>query len=121
MVVGSSAWSPARKKAPPDRVAVGHRKPFDNIEHARDWVRGFVAWYNDEHLHSGIRYVRPSERHDGLDRAILAKRDRLYRNAQRMNPRRWSGATRNWKPVGRVYLNPARQEVRVATRATATT
>lgn len=86
------------------------RKPFDNIEHARDWVRGFVAWYNDEHLHSGIRHIRPSDRHAGLDRAILAKRDHLYRRAKRLNPRRWSGATRNWKPVGRVYLNPVQQE-----------
>ncbi|MFN7697029.1 MAG: integrase core domain-containing protein, partial [Deltaproteobacteria bacterium] len=49
------------------------RKPFDSIEAARGWVEDFVAWYNGEHLHSGIRYVTPNDRHAGRDVAILAK------------------------------------------------
>ena len=41
---------------------------------ATAWVEGFVRWYNGEHLHSGIRFVRPIDRHEGRDEAILAAR-----------------------------------------------
>jgi transposase InsO family protein len=37
---------------------------FISLEKARSWVDKFVAWYNGEHRHSGIRYVTPNERHD---------------------------------------------------------
>ena len=43
---------------------------------ASDWLVSFVTWYNDEHLHSGIRFVTPSQRHDGREGAILARRSR---------------------------------------------
>jgi putative transposase len=80
-------------------------KPFTNIDAARAWVQGFVAWYNGEHLHSGIRYVTPEDRHAGRDAAILAARTKLYDRAKKRAPRRWSGKTRNWTPVGPVSLN----------------
>ena len=38
-------------------------RPFESLEHARAWVAGFAGWYNDEHRHSGIRFVTPGERH----------------------------------------------------------
>jgi transposase InsO family protein len=87
-------------------------KPFATLEQARAWVLAFVAWYNDEHLHSAIRYVTPAARHDGRDVRILAERRSLYAAAKRRTPRRWSGSTRNRRPVGAVFLNPVRQEVR---------
>ena len=62
--------------------------------------------YNTEHRHSAIRFVTPDQRHDGREREILNKRQRVYERARRNNPRRWSRATRNWKPVETVYLNP---------------
>jgi len=34
--------------------------------------------------------------------------------AKRRTPRRWTRRTRNWTPVGAVYLNPIKQEVRIA-------
>jgi len=52
---------------------------FATVEAAREWVHGFVSWYNDEHRHSAIRFVTPSERHSGADKDILAQRDVLYR------------------------------------------
>jgi putative transposase len=33
---------------------------FANLEKARGWASRFVAWYNHEHRHSGIRYVSPA-------------------------------------------------------------
>lgn len=89
------------------------RKPFASLSAAHEWVAAFVDWYNNQHLHSAIRYVTPADRHAGRDKAILAKRHVIYRAARTRTPRRWTGNTRNWKPVGAVYLNPARQEVRV--------
>ena len=81
------------------------RKPFASVEAARTWVEDFVRWYNTEHLHSAIRYVTPDDRHAGRDGAILAKRRHVYGTAKKRTPRRWSGDTRNWKPVGDVALN----------------
>ncbi len=47
---------------------------FISLEEARSWVDEFVSWYNGEHRHSGIRYVTPDERHEGLDFEILEQR-----------------------------------------------
>lgn len=81
-------------------------KPFESLLSARRWVAEFVAWYNKEHLHSAIKFVTPEQRHNGEDIAILKARDEVYRCAKKNNPLRWSGATRNWEPIGEVYLNP---------------
>lgn len=83
-------------------------KPFVDIEAARGWVRGFVAWYNGEHLHSGVRFVTPDDRHAGKDSSILAQRREVYEAARAKNPARWTGSTRNWTPISEVYLNPGR-------------
>ena len=80
---------------------------FAALPIARDWVQGFVRWYNHEHRHSGIRFVTPAERHAGNDTEILNRRHALNEQARSRNPSRWSGKTRNWEPVGSVALNPA--------------
>ena len=81
--------------------------PFAGRDTATRWVERFVAWYNAEHHHSGIRYVTPDDRHAGRDAAILARRHALYTSARTANPERWSRSTRNWAPVGHVILHPA--------------
>lgn len=80
-------------------------KPFENVEKAQDWVRTFVEWYNEEHLHSGINFVTPASKHLGEDIEILSKRNIVYKHAQKKNPNRWSGKTRNWSPIECVKLN----------------
>ncbi len=82
--------------------------PFASLEAARQWVAGFLVWYNTEHRHSAIRFVTPEQRHSGRDAAILRQRQRVYERARRRHPQRWSGATRNWQPIETVYLNPAK-------------
>ncbi|MFM4717412.1 IS3 family transposase [Aeromonas veronii] len=83
---------------------------FASLEAAREWVRDFMTWYNEEHRHSRIRFVTPSERHRGEDKALLAKRDAVYQAARARHPTRWSRTTRNWAPIGAVMLNPERPE-----------
>jgi len=56
-------------------------KGFVNIEKARLWASNFVDWYNEEHHHSGIKFVTPSQRHAGEDVEILAKRKEVYESA----------------------------------------
>lgn len=84
-------------------------KPFESIEAARQWVHGFVQWYNHEHRHSAIRYVTPDQRHRGADAMLLKQRDAVYEAARERNPERWSGKTRNWDPVTEVWLNPPKE------------
>lgn len=86
------------------------KKPFASREEARAWVDGFVTWYNEQHLHSGIRFVTPNDRHEGRDMAILAKRRVVYAKARATTPRRWTGPTRNWSPITAVRLNPDRRD-----------
>jgi putative transposase len=81
--------------------------PFASIEVAQAWVDGFVRWYNDDHQHSGIRFVTPAQRHDGTDIAILDNRKLVYAAARARNPRRWTRNTRNWAHIEVVQLNPA--------------
>lgn len=79
---------------------------FESIEQARDWVTGFVRWYNSVHLHSSIRFVTPEDRHSGRDVAILTRRRITYQQARVRHPERWTGNIRNWDPVEEVRLNP---------------
>ena len=83
---------------------------FASLDAARAWVRDFIRWYNNEHRHSRIRFVTPTERHRGLDHQVLARRHELYERAKEKKPERWSGRTRNWEPIGTVLLNPDREQ-----------
>ncbi|WP_257981558.1 IS3 family transposase, partial [Pectobacterium brasiliense] len=59
---------------------------FRTLSEARQWVDKFTRWYNEEHRHSGIRYVTPGQRHRGEDNVLLKQRDDLYRTAQKAHP-----------------------------------
>lgn len=98
-----------RKMMPPNArtVAQVHRETgiFEPTLYA--WRNHeFVSWYNEEHRHSAIRYVTPGQRYRGGDVAILDERQRVYEAAKQAHPERWSGNTRDWTPIGEVWLNP---------------
>ena len=86
----------------PDYPARG----FADLDSARTWTLKFVRWYNEEHRHSALRFVTPTQRHRGEDAAILSAREQLYAQARARHPGRWSGPTRDWTPPGPVILNP---------------
>ena len=81
-------------------------KRFETLEDARQWVSLLAEWYNDEHRHSGIRFVTPNQRHRGEDPTILQRRHELYLEARQKTPQRWSGNIRNWSYTESVWLNP---------------
>jgi len=80
-------------------------QPFEDLNSAREWVERFSHWYNHEHLHSGICFVTPVDRHERKDIEILEKRHQVYQDAKAFHPERWTGTTRNWKHNGEVALN----------------
>lgn len=60
-----------------------------------------------------MRYVAPAEIHRGENSALLEKRDKLYRHAQKAHSECWSGKIRNWQSEGPVTLNPERENRRL--------
>lgn len=91
---------------------------FADLEGARKWVKKFVDWYNKEHLHSGISYLTPFQRHHGLGQLILDNRKRVYAQARQKYPERWSKGIRKWELPSYVSLNPIKnketQEILIA-------
>lgn len=81
-------------------------KGFATVDDARAWVARFVAWYNEQHLHSGIGFVTPSSRHAGDDVAILDERRKTYEAARERHPTRWARHTRPWARPDIVTLHP---------------
>lgn len=61
--------------------------------HVLRLVSGYVAYYNAERLHSGIKYITPKDKLEGKENEILQKRDekkeaaRERRKAQRQAAR----------------------------------
>jgi putative transposase len=85
---------------------------FASMDEANEWVGRFVSWYNEEHLHSGIKFVTPLSRHQKKDKEILRKRTLVYELAKKLRPTRWSKSTRNWSPIIEVHLNQKKKETK---------
>lgn len=85
-------------------------KPFDSLETANRWVCKFVTWYNNIHLHSGLKFITPADRHTGQDVKIIKNRQKVYKIAKKKHPNRWSNKIRNWLPQTEVLLNPSTLE-----------
>jgi putative transposase len=66
--------------------SVSNNKPFSDLQSAQGWVEGFVDWYNSEHRHSAIKFVKHAKRHKGEDILILADRHQVYLTARSINP-----------------------------------
>ncbi len=75
-------------------------RPFENLDDARNWVEKFVKWYNFEHLHSGIGFVTPNDRHEGMDKLKLEMRLQVYQEAKKRTPERWTKNIKSWSTSG---------------------
>jgi len=81
-------------------------KGFATLDDARVWVHQFVTWYNQQHKHSGLKFITPMQRHRGETTDVMRQRQAVYEAAKAANPKRWSGSTRNWDLPEEVWLNP---------------
>ena len=79
---------------------------FADIKASRKWVNDFVAWYNGEHRHSGLNFITPDERHNGLGEGIMERRKAVYEKAKASHPDRWSKNIRQMNLPEEVWLNP---------------
>lgn len=80
--------------------------PFTSVESAQRWADSFIDRYNNQDLHSGINYVTPSARHQGMHLAQLEKRKAVFDKARLTNPNRWSRHAHQWQPDTVVTLKP---------------
>lgn len=64
-------------------------KSFGCIEDAKAFLRGFFAWYNGQHKHSGIGYITPVSLHTGAAFKIREKRQATLDQAYLRNPERF--------------------------------
>ena len=82
-------------------------KGFSTLEEAREWVARFVQWYNHEHHHSGLCFLTPDQRRNGMAKEVLENRHKVYEAAKAAHPERWNGRnTRSWSVPEKVFLNP---------------
>jgi transposase InsO family protein len=84
---------------------------FANLQEAREWVQGFVHWYNEIHRHRALKFVTPGQRHRGEALEILEARQQVFEEARQQNPSRWgSRKIRDMSLPEAVCLNPDKQE-----------
>ena len=90
---------------------------FESLSEAKKWMIKFMDWYNNN-PHSGIKFVTPLERHEGLDINILKNRKLVYLGAKNKNPLRWNSKNiRNWDREEKVYLNHLQKSKDTAIKA----
>lgn len=64
---------------------------FGAIEDSRGFCRPFFHWYNNEHYHSGIGLMTPSDIHHGLASEKRNRRAEVLEQAFTMHPQRFRG------------------------------
>jgi putative transposase len=64
-------------------------KRFGSIQDARLFTQNFIAWYNNEHRHSGIGYHTPGDVHYGRAEEIREQRAAVLDAAYQAHPERF--------------------------------
>jgi len=94
---------------------------FESLGDARTFCRCFFDWYNEEHHHSGLRYLTPNQVHSGHSLPVVAARQRVLDEAYAKHPERFVGAPpRALAPPDAVYINPPEEAPDVAGAQTST-
>ena len=83
---------------------------FESIKKAEQFCRGFFDWYDNEHYHSGILFLKPASVHFGQADEILRNRHCVLLNAFEENPARFNQKIPTLKRLKPVYINPPKTE-----------
>jgi len=62
---------------------------FNDIAHARAWMREFVDWYNNHHHHTALALLTPATVHSGQTLAVVARRQLVLDDAYARHPKRF--------------------------------
>ena len=88
---------------------------FGSLEDARVFLRVYFDWYNNTHRHSGIGLVTPAQRHNGTDKAVYEKRQRVMAAFYEQHPERFvKGLPKPPELPGEVWINKPDQASKVA-------
>jgi transposase InsO family protein len=63
---------------------------FDSLTHAREWMDGFISYYNHVHRHSGIGYHTPASVHFGTAELVREQRAATLAAAYERHPERFN-------------------------------
>jgi putative transposase len=78
---------------------------------ARTWCHGFFDWYNNQHHHSGIALLTPSDVHYGRAEQVLQARQQVLEAAYLIKPERFvKGQPKPLALPEAVWINPPKQE-----------
>jgi putative transposase len=77
---------------------------FGSLEAAEAFCTIFFQWYNEEHRHSGLDYVTPSQMHSGAHVAIFAHRNALLEQQRLLHPTRHGGKPKTYGAPATVRL-----------------
>ncbi len=105
----SESWFKTGKYRP------GTPTHFTDLQHARDWARQLVPWYNTEHRHSGLEGHTPASVHDGTWVKVHHDRQACLDALRKANPRRYSRPITLKTPYAHVTLNSERRDDRLTT------
>lgn len=79
---------------------------FGSLEHARTFCRAFFRFYNDQHRHSGLAMLTPSDVHHGRAAQRLAARAATMNAAYLAHPERFPhGPPTPRQPPTEVWIN----------------
>lgn len=83
----------------------GYPKVFTDLHAAREYIAGYVPWYNHQHKHSGIALFSPAQVHDGTWQQAWAQRDRAQQRYFDEHPERFHARPRTPAPATTVGIN----------------
>lgn len=84
---------------------------FESLDTAEQFCISFFNWYNNEHYHSGILFLKPTSVHFGQANVILNNRHHILLQAYEKNPTRFNHKIPTLKKLKPVYINPPKVEV----------
>lgn len=83
---------------------------FGTLKAARQWMRRFVYWYNQEHYHSSLALQTPATVHLGETQQVITQRQQALERAYSAHPERFvGGAPVVPQPPEEVWINQPRQ------------
>lgn len=78
---------------------------FEDLEAARNYIDGYVPWYNGEHKHSGIALFSPAQVGDGSWKQVWQVRDRALQTYYLQYPERFRKPPKTPSPAPIVGIN----------------
>ena len=83
---------------------------FHSLEEAERFCQSFFKWYNNEHYHSGLLFLKPKSVHFNEAGEVLANRHKVLLEAYRENAARFKHKKPLLKKLKPVYINPPEKD-----------